>query len=141
MIFISHKLCLDHSVGTAELDNQDRVDNTNAVRDIPWCYFTSICVRCSNNLIYIDEKHLKSKDKAHKEKADWYTIDKLSHVTVLDANFLLNECVLVNRRLTLEIKAFLSDVLIASYKPLVGNIVLFSFPTFMEHSDPNHHNQ
>ena len=74
MIFIGHKLCLDNAIDIAENNDQDRVEDTCALLDIPRCLLTNFFVGRSDFTIYYDNDNLKSEEKAHKEKADWYTI-------------------------------------------------------------------
>ena len=141
MVFIGDKLCLDNTIDVAEDNNQDRVDDTQAVLDIPRCLLTYFFVSGSDFFTYQRDKHLTSEDKTHEEETDWHTDEQLCKVTVLHRNLLLDEGVRVDGHLTFELRALLCDIFIAPDKPLIRDIVLFSLPAFMEHGHPDHDDQ
>jgi len=75
---------------------------------------------------------LTAKDEAHEAEGSGDTNQELRVIRVLNCNFPEMKSVRVNGSFTFKLGAFNSNVLEASYEPLIADVSLLALPALME---------
>ena len=123
----------------SEEDNQDSIDNSRKVLVLDRNFLSLWIEMLTKVPIGRSHTHLAQNDQAHKGETDGHSDEQLSLVGVPSSNLPLMLRVWINSYLAFEVLSLGCCIFKISYEPLVGDIILLTFPTFMEQSDPDHY--